>query len=273
MICTLLDESKNGNQETGRNSKKIIYMEVPFAIHIVKFNCSLRSARSVSLLILLSICGPSYAFNSINTYSGNVSVRQMAGPHFASGMVDHSVKNEDTIKPASKEISSIVSKEEFKKQALAKIKEFQGCLYILCDKKAGFEAQDNAVDQGSSLFVDGAIIEVSSINSDEKKHLKVRDFLDKLRNLRYEHIQITFSHVDYVSNIRKGSDGKYYGLVSFEQTFRAFSDGRLVYEDETKKTAEVQLIVYERNFQGDAVQKWDVMLSDVEVLGTKTPKR
>jgi hypothetical protein len=179
----------------------------------------------------------------------------------------------DTIIPVSKEISGIVSKEEFQKHALAKIKEFQGCLYILCDKRAGYEAQDNAVDQGASLFVDGAIIEVSSINTDEKKHLKVRDFLEKLRNLHYEHIQITFSHVDYVSNIRKGSDGKYYGLVSFEQTFRAFSDGRLVYEDETKKTAEVQLIVYQRNFHGDAIQKWDVMLSDVEVLGTKTPKK
>jgi len=73
--------------------------------------------------------------------------------------------------------------------------------------------------------------------------MKVRDFLEKLRTLRYERVVITFSHVDYISNIRKGSDGKYYGVISFEQTFRAFSDGRLVYEDETKKTTEVQLIV------------------------------
>ena len=134
-------------------------------------------------------------------------------------------------------------------------------------------ALDNAVDQATSLFVDGAIIEVSSVHSDEKKHLKVRDFLEKLRNLRYERIVITFSHVDYVSNIRKGADGKYYGLVSFEQTFRAYSDERLVYEDETKKTTEVQLVVYERNLRGNAIQQWDVMLSDVEVLGTKTPKQ
>jgi len=129
------------------------------------------------------------------------------------------------------------------------------------------------VDQATSLFIDGAIIEVSSVRSDEKKHMKVRDFLEKLRTLRYERVVITFSHVDYISNIRKGSDGKYYGVISFEQTFRAFSDGRLVYEDETKKTTEVQLIVYERNLRGNAIQQWDVMLSDVEVLGTKTPKQ
>ena len=180
---------------------------------------------------------------------------------------------QDTVKPVVADMTTKVSKEEFKQKALSRIKEFQNCLVILCDKKAGNEAQDNAVDQATSLFIDGAIIEVSTVHSDEKKHLKVRDFLEKLRSLRYERVVITFSHVEYISNVRKGADGKYYGVVSFEQTFRAFSDGRLVYEDETKKTTEVQLVVYERNLRGNVVQQWDVLLSDVEVLGTKTPKQ
>ena len=178
----------------------------------------------------------------------------------------------DTARPASGGLPGNVSNDEFKKKALAKIREFQGCLFILCDITSGNAALDNAVDQATSLFVQGAIIEVSSLHSDEKKHLKVRDFLEKFRNLHYDRVTITFSHVDYVSNIRKGSDGKYYGLVSFEQTFRGYNDGRLVYEDETKKTTEVQLVVYERNLRGNAIQQWDVMLSDVEILGTKRPK-
>lgn len=224
----------------------------------------IRSARSLGLMILLFISLLLNSFDKIHTYSR---------PVHASDVVTEYAKSKDTVKPASEALPGKVSKEEFKQKALAKIKEFQGCLYILCDKKAGNVAQDNAVDQATSLFVDGAIIEVSSVHSDEKKHLRVRDFLEKLRNLRYERIVITFSHVDYISNIRKGADGKYYGLVSFEQTFRAFSDGRLIYEDETKKTTEVQLIVYDRNLRGNAIQQWDVMLSDVEVLGTKTPKQ
>jgi hypothetical protein len=178
----------------------------------------------------------------------------------------------DTAGPLSGVLPVNFSNDEFRKKALAKIKEFQGCMYILCDNKSGNVAQDNAVDQATSLFIDGAIIEVSSVHNNEKKHLGVRDFLEKFRNLHYEHIVITFSHVDYVSNIRKGADGKYYGLVSFEQTFRGYNDGRLVYEDETKKTTEVQLIVYERSLRGNAVQQWDVLLSDVEILGTKRPK-
>jgi hypothetical protein len=121
----------------------------------------------------------------------------------------------------------------------------------------------------NQFFADGAIIEVSSVHAIKETSESGFSEIKSAARARV----ITFSHVDYISNIRKGSDGKYYGVVSFEQTFRAFSDGRLVYEDETKKTTEVQLIVYERNLRGNAIQQWDVMLSDVEVLGTKTPKQ
>jgi hypothetical protein len=204
-----------------------------------------------------------YSFNKTPTH---------ATPALMSEIVADDIKYIDTVRPVTEAMLGKVSNDEFKKKALAKIKEFQNCLSIICGIQSGNEAVDNAVDQAVSLFVEGAIIEVSSAHSSEKKHLRVRDFLEKLRNLPYDGIIITFSHVDYVSNIRKGADGKYYGLVSFEQTFRAYRDGQVVYMDETKKTTEVQLVVYERNLRGNAVQQWDVMLSDVEVVGTKRPK-
>jgi hypothetical protein len=204
-----------------------------------------------------------YSFDKIPAYAVSAHTSEMAADV---------AKYKDTVRPVTEAMLGKVSNEEFKKKALAKIKEFQNCLSIICGIQSGNEAIDNAVDQAVSLFVDGAIIEVSSAHSNEKKHLRVRDFLEKLRNLPYDGIIITFSHVDYVSNIRKGADGKYYGLVSFEQTFRAYRDGHVVYVDETKKTTEVQLVVYERNLRGNAVQQWDVMLSDVEVVGTKSPK-
>jgi hypothetical protein len=204
--------------------------------------------------------------------NSNNKIYAHSGPFRTGDVVWGHAKYMDTVKPASVTLPGNFSNDEFKKKAFAKIKEFQGCLFILCDITAENVALDNAVDQATSLFIEGAIIEVSSVHSNEKKHLKVRDFLEKFRNLRYDRVVITFSHVDYVSNIRKGADGKYYGLVSFEQTFRGYNDGRLVYEDETKKTTEVQLVVYERSLRGNAVQQWDVMLSDVEILGTKRPK-
>ena len=229
-----------------------------------KFGYFKRPGRSFGLLILLFISLLLNSFNKIYAYSELVQ---------SVDIVTAYAKNEDTVRPASGVLPGNVSNDEFRKRALAKIREFEGCLFILCDITSGYTALDNAVDQATGLFVEGAIIEVSSVHRSEKKQLKVRDFLEKFRNLQYERVVITFSHVDYVSNIRKGADGKYYGLVSFEQTFRGYNDGRLVYEDETKKTTEVQLVVYERNLHGNAIQTWDVLLSDVEILGTKTPKR
>ena len=239
-------------ENTGRSLtiQNIIIMRYVFNWQSTESGYIMRFVCSLSLLILLFISPPVHA-----------SDRAVA-----------SVNIMDTVRPAPGTLPFNVSNDEFKKKAMAKIREFQNCLYILCDITLGNAALDNAVDQATSLFIDGAIIEVSSLHSDVKKHLKVRDFMEKFRNLRYERVVITFSHVDYVSDIRKGADGKYYGLVSFEQTFRGYNDGRLVYEDETKKTTEVQLIVYERNLRGNAIQQWDVMLSDVEIQGTKRPK-
>jgi hypothetical protein len=229
---------------------------------ITKPGYFMRSVRSFGLLILLFVSLLLSSADKVQAHS-----RQVYGGDIVTGYA-----KTDTVRPASGGLPGNVSSDEVKKKALAKIKEFEGCLFILCDITSGNAALDNAVDQATSLFIDGAIIEVSSVHSNEKKHLRVRDFLEKFRNLHYDRVVITFSHVDYVSNIRKGSDGKYYGLVSFEQTFRGYNDGRLVYEDETKKTTEVQLVVYERNLRGNAIQQWDVMLSDVEILGTKRPK-
>jgi hypothetical protein len=212
----------------------------------------------IPLFILLLL----YSSEKINVYAATAHPGEI---------VADDAKYKDTVRPVTEAMLGKVSNEEFKKKALAKITEFQNCLTILCGIHSTNEAQDNAVDQATSLFVEGAIIEVSSAHSNEKKHLRVRDFLEKLRNLPYDGIIITFSHVDYVSNIRKGADGRYYGLVSFEQTFRAYRDGHVVYVDETKKSTEVQLVVYEKNLRGHVIQQWDVMLSDVEVVGTKRP--
>jgi hypothetical protein len=101
----------------------------------------MRSARSLGLLILL--------FVSLSAHAGDV--------------VAAYAKNKDTVRPVSLVLPGNVSNDEFKKRALAKIKEFQGCLYILCDITAGNTALDNAVDQATGLFVDGAIIEVTWI--------------------------------------------------------------------------------------------------------------
>jgi hypothetical protein len=178
-------------------------------------------------------------------------------------------KKNDSSKLRFEDVAGKISKEEFRQKSYVKIHQFNSYLKILCDKTAGLDDQNNAVDQAVKLFVDDATIETSSVNSDAKGHFKVQEYLENLKNLRYDKIDITWTKVEYVSDIRVGADGKYYGAISFEQTFRGFRDGHLVYEDVTKKTAEVELKLYEKNYLGNIINQWDVLLSDIEVLTTK----
>jgi hypothetical protein len=234
--------------------------------------------------ILLSSIQASYAAATItqNTTikgstaaSTNATHTKAAIPDTPNSLVANKSKPVDTVKipaPAKltfEDVAGNVSKEEFKAKSLYKINQFNSYLIILCDKKASPDELENAVEQAVKLFVDGAIIETSSVNSDEKKHYKVHSYLDNLKNLRYDKIDITWSKVEYVSDIRLGADGKYYGAVSFEQTFRGYRDGQLVYEDVTKKTAEVEVKVYDKNYLGNTISQWDVFLSDIEVMTTK----
>src|SRR3954471_6195781 len=118
-----------------------------------------------------------YSFGNIHGYSA-ASAKEI---------VSEKAINKDTVRPVVTEaMLNKVSNDEFRKKALAKIKEFQNCLFILCNIHSGNEEMDNAIDQATGLFVEGAIIEVSSAHSNEKKHLRVRDFLEKLRNLPYD---------------------------------------------------------------------------------------
>ena len=68
----------------------------------------------------------------------------------------------------------------------------------------------------------------------------------------------------------RSPDGNLYGTVSFEQEFRGYRDGKLVYSDVTLKHANVVLKMYEKTYEGSTRKIWDVLLSDVGVEATKS---
>jgi len=73
-----------------------------------------------------------------------------------------------------------------------------------------------------------------------------------------------------VSDLKPGPDGNFYGVVSFEQVFRGYRDGKLVYSDITRKNATVVLKTYQKSVEGTTRSIWDVLLSDVGVISTKS---
>lgn len=186
-------------------------------------------------------------------------------------------KNIKTILPDSsrpltfEEVAGNLSKDAFEKKSLQKINQFNTYLKILCDKSATYEEINKTIDQAVSLFVDeNAMIETSSISRNDVKRYKIRTYLTRLKLVQYDKIEIEWTNVQYVSDVKRGPDGNFYGVVSFEQVFRGYRDGKLVYQDITRKNATVVLKIYEKNMEGNITNVWDVLLSDIGVITTKS---
>ena len=186
-------------------------------------------------------------------------------------------KNIKTILPDSsrpltfEEVAGNLSKDAFEKKSLQKINQFNIYLKILCNKSASYDEINKTIDQAVSLFVDeNAMIETSSISRNDVKRFKIRTYLSRLKLVQYDKIEIEWTNVQYVSDVKRGPDGNYYGVVSFEQLFRGYRDGKLVYQDITRKNATVVLKVYEKNTEGNVTNVWDVLLSDIGVITTKS---
>jgi hypothetical protein len=164
-----------------------------------------------------------------------------------------------------------VTRKEFEQKAEQKTAQFTDYLKVLCDKTAGYEELDKAVAQALTLFVnEDAMVEVSSNNRNSVLRLRIRDYLRKVKQIQYDKIEVKWTHVQYVSDLKPGPDGNLYGTVSFEQEFRGYRDGKLVYSDVTLKHANVVLKTYNKTYEGSTRKIWDVLLSDIGVVATKT---
>jgi hypothetical protein len=164
-----------------------------------------------------------------------------------------------------------ISPKDFESKAEKKTAQFTDYLKILCDKGTGYEELEKAIRQAITLFVnEDATIEVSSNNRLKVNRWKIREYLNKVKAIQYDRIEIRWTHVQYVGDLKLGADGNLYGTVSFEQEFRGYRDNQLVYSDVTIKNANVVLKTYDKTYEGTTQKIWDVLLSDVGVSATKS---
>lgn len=206
------------------------------------------------------------------------SVASQATPVLQSGSSDKPENGQvnapaEAPKPlAIDDLINSATKAEFEAKAMDKTRAFTNYLKILCDKTAPPEELIKAVDLALGLFVnDNAIVEASSVNRNTTKRRRIKDYLSEVRQLPYEKIELQWTNVQYVSDLKPAPDGTFRGTVTFEQTFSGFRDGQLVYKDITKKSAEVILKGYTKVVNGQQVLKWDILLGDVGVSWTQKP--
>ena len=162
----------------------------------------------------------------------------------------------------------------FKENALQKTTQLSRYLDVLCDKSQPDSKKEEAVHNAIDLFAsEEKVVQVSSKNHDRIKTYKIRPYLNTLRALNYARVEITWYNIEYVSEFKKGQDGKYYATISLFQEFKGFdAEGNLRYADRTQKNIEVSIdnkefYVGDRVYESKAVQ-----LGDISVIQTRDLK-
>jgi hypothetical protein len=176
----------------------------------------------------------------------------------------------DKAKATFEELAPNVSKKEFEDKALQKARKLNDYLKLLYNKTIDYEEKDKVIEQAITLFVDrNVIVQSSSLNSPDIKYRPVGTYLRDLKLTKYDKVELEWMNVQYVSNLVQDFEGNYRGTVTFEQVFRGYKDGHLIYKDITRKTAEVVLKSYAVTREGKVEYKWDVLLSTIGVTWTK----
>lgn len=177
--------------------------------------------------------------------------------------------NPQILKESADELSDI-DFAEFSDKALQKIEDFTNFLGIISSKETYPESANQAIDLAVELFVNEDVqVEVSTTGYSQSVKRKIRDYLTRLKLLKYDKVEIQWAEINYVSNFRKAPDGNYYGTLTVMQTFRGYKDNEVVYSDVTQKDVEVVIKGMEKSMQGQKEMVWDVLLSDIGVVDTK----
>ena len=159
--------------------------------------------------------------------------------------------------------------EEYSKQAIQKTTYLSSYIQIICDNKSTIIKASNAVDLACKLFLDEErIVQVSNANNKAVREFKVRHYFEHLKLLGYTKVEIVWVEVGYVSQLRKGVDGNYYGVITIKQKFTGYKNDMPAYQDITEKHIEVVLKQVEIAQAGNSLQCWDVLLGDINVEET-----
>lgn len=161
------------------------------------------------------------------------------------------------------------SYEQFKQKSIQKTEDLGKYLNLIANKSTESAIANKAVDQAVGLFVsEESTVETTKPNG-EKDQQPIRNYLNKLKLLKYSKVLIEWTDISYVSNLRRGPDGFYYGVISLQQKFSGFIDNKLVYSDVTRKNVEVVLKTYKKEVEGESVELWDVFLNNVGISASR----
>lgn len=140
-------------------------------------------------------------------------------------------------------------------------------LILISDKSIDPIDANDAINNAVKLFInEDAKVQISSIrNPNYKSNFTIREYLKRLKAIKYDRVEIEWTSIQYVSNLRLGDDGYYHGVISFEQSFKGIKDGRIIVGDLVGKNVIVILKPQQIEIDGMTFNCWRVFLSDITV--------
>lgn len=157
----------------------------------------------------------------------------------------------------------------FQEKALKMTAELERYVITISQSSTAYERALNTIDLACLLFIDEeSAVEVSSASQETIISYTIREYLEHLMEMKYDKVEISWANIKYISKLRLGADGNYYGTISIEQKFIGYLGERAIYEDTTIKNIEIVLKTYEKIIAGKSVKQWDVLLGDIGVQET-----
>ncbi|MBO4575363.1 MAG: hypothetical protein J5708_08620 [Bacteroidales bacterium] len=153
--------------------------------------------------------------------------------------------------------------------ALEKVRDLSKYVKLIGSKNTPWSEANRVIDRAEELFAPDAEIGVSSLAKTKIEYYRVRQYLERLMRLNYDRVEIDWYKIQYVSDLQRQPDGTYVGVITIFQTFKGYdAEGRLVYQDTTKKDITVYVKRKETQIGGRLIGFWDVLLGDMRVKET-----
>jgi len=154
--------------------------------------------------------------------------------------------------------------------ALEKVRDLSKYITIIGSKDTPWSEANRVIDRAEELFMQGSEIGVSSLLRPQIAYYGVRKYFERLMRLNYSKVEIQWYKIDYVSDLQRQPDGTYVGVITVFQKFKGYDkEGRLVYQDTTKKDITVYVKRKETQIGGRLIGFWDVLLGDMRVKETQ----
>ena len=154
--------------------------------------------------------------------------------------------------------------------ALEKVRDLSKYITIIGSKDTPWSEANRVIDRAEELFMPGSEIGVSSLLRPQIAYYGVRKYFERLMRLNYSKVEIQWYKIDYVSDLQRQPDGTYVGIITVFQKFKGYNkEGRLIYQDTTKKDITVYVKRKETQIGGRLVGFWDVLLGDMRVKETQ----